>query len=88
MPTVNARQERRRRRVLLKAHHPDLGGDPEEFIRAVAAFGAGGSRGPTPPAQAGDEVRFVPTPHGLGRLTAWCDKQQRKRRRRRYPRVL
>jgi hypothetical protein len=81
-------EERRRRRVLLKAHHPDLGGDPEEFIRAVASLEVGGSGRLTAPGHAGNDVRFVPTPHGLGRITAWCAKQRLKRRRRRSPRVL
>jgi len=27
--------DRRRRRALLRAHHPDLGGDPDVFIQVV-----------------------------------------------------
>lgn len=28
------------RRALLRRHHPDLGGDPEEFVRVMAAINA------------------------------------------------
>ena len=69
------RQERRRRRALLRASHPDLGGDAETFIRVAAALGAGGGRVPAAPA---DEVRFVRRPRGLARLAAWVGKQQRR----------
>lgn len=36
------------RRALLRQHHPDLGGDPEEFVRVVAALDRAASR-PAPP---------------------------------------
>jgi hypothetical protein len=74
-------EERRRRRQALKAHHPDLGGDPEEFIRAKTAFDEGGRRSRHTPTPAGDDVRFVRRPRGLRRVIAWY------RRRRRPPRV-
>jgi hypothetical protein len=41
MPCPLPPDERRRRRALLRAHHPDLGGNPEEFIRVMAAMRAG-----------------------------------------------
>ena len=78
MPSSPDPAERRRRRALLRATHPDLGGDPEEFIRVLAALDAGGTAAPGP----GDEVRFVRRPRGVARVTAWW------RRRRRPPRVV
>jgi hypothetical protein len=75
-------EERRRRRALLRSHHPDRGGNPEEFIRVMAALRAGEAT--TPPAP-GDELRFVRRPRGLARVAAWWDY---RRRRRRAPRVL
>lgn len=73
-------EERRRRRQLLKAHHPDLGGDPEEFIQALTSFQAAGHR-PAAATPATDKVRFARRPRGLARVTAWY------RRRHRPPRV-
>ena len=81
MPSDPDPEERRRRRALLRAHHPDLGGDPEEFIRLAAALDGAGGRSTPAPGHLGDEVRFVPRPRGLRRVTAWY------RRRRRPPRV-
>jgi hypothetical protein len=75
-------EERRHRRAVLKAHHPDLGGDPAEFIRVAAALDGGGERSAPAPTPVGDDVRFVRRPRGLGRVTAWY------RRRRRPPRVI
>jgi len=74
-------EERRRRRQLLKANHPDLGGDPEQFIQALTSFEEGGRRPRAMPTPAGGEVRFARRPRGLGRVTAWY------RRRRSPPRV-
>jgi hypothetical protein len=78
MPSSPDPAERRRRRALLRAAHPDLGGDPEEFIRVLAELDHGGTaaRGPA------GEVRFVRRPRGLARIPAWW------RRRRRPPRVV
>ncbi|WP_134767930.1 hypothetical protein [Nocardioides sp. 1609] len=42
------REVRARRRALAKQHHPDLGGDPAEFVRAMR--GLGGSAGDDGPA--------------------------------------
>jgi hypothetical protein len=83
MPSPLSPDERRRRRALLRAHHPDLGGNPEEFIRVMAAMRAGRS---TTPSSSGDEVRFVRRPHGLARIAAWC--RQRRHRRSGPSRVL
>ncbi len=79
MPSSPDPAERRRRRALLRAHHPDLGGDPEEFIRVLAELQAGGTTAVPAP---GDEVRFVRRPRGFARVTAWWQ------RRRRPPRVI
>jgi hypothetical protein len=65
--------ERRRRRALLKAHHPDLGGDSEEFIRVVAAMQTGRSTA------SGDEVRFAHRPRGLARIAARYRTWRRRR---------
>lgn len=35
-----ARERAARRRALARLHHPDLGGDAEAFVRAMAAFEA------------------------------------------------
>ncbi|RBY79024.1 hypothetical protein [Blastococcus sp. TF02A-26] len=71
-------EERRRRRALLRAHHPDLGGDPEEFIRVLAELRSG--RTAREPA---DDVRFVRRPRGLARLTSWLRARTRPQRPRR-----
>lgn len=79
MPSTPDPDERRRRRALLRAHHPDLGGDPEEFIRVMATLQPGSS------SASGDDVRFVRRPRGLARVVAWL--QQRRHRRARPRRV-
>lgn len=77
MPSPTDPEERRRRRALLWAHHPDLGGDTAEFIRLLAVLDRrGGGAGPV------DDVRFVRRSRGLAKVVAWY------RRRRRPPRVL
>ena len=78
----NDREARLRRRALLKAHHPDIGGDPAQFLRLMAALEAGGGRSTPSPTRTGEDVRFVRRPKGLRRLAAWYQ------RRRRPPRVL
>jgi hypothetical protein len=83
VPSSSDPAERRRRRALLRAHHPDLGGDPEEFIRVLAAMRSGRSTASSSP---GDDVRFVRRPRGLARIAAWC--RQRRNRRSGPPRVL
>lgn len=40
MTDLQAQEARRRRRDFIRAHHPDLGGDPEAFIAGLRAFGA------------------------------------------------
>jgi hypothetical protein len=72
------REERRRRREALRRAHPDLGGDPEDFLRVTQSFRAGRIR---PGAVAGDEVRFVRRPTGLARVSGWCGSRWRRWRR-------
>jgi hypothetical protein len=83
MPSPLPPEERRRRRALLRAHHPDLGGNPEEFIRLMDAMRAGGSAASSSPR---GEVRFVRRPHGLARIAAWW--RPPRARRSGPPRVL
>jgi hypothetical protein len=45
---------RRRRRAVLRAHHPDLGGDPVELLRRLRNLGGQGEGQPRYP-----EVSFV-----------------------------
>ncbi len=82
MPSSPDPAERRRRRALLRATHPDLGGDPVEFIRVLAELDGGGPPVSRTGDRAGDEVRFVRRPRGIARVTTWW------RRRRRPPRVI
>jgi hypothetical protein len=72
-------EDRRGRRALIRAHHPDLGGDAEAFIRVMAELGAG---------RPADELRFVRRPHGLARIVGWYRARRRRRRRNEPPRVL
>ncbi len=69
MPSPLTPDERRRRRAALRRHHPDLGGDAEEFVRTLRAWGSRSATGAATPA--GSEVRFVRRPRGLRRLSAW-----------------
>jgi len=39
----------RRRRQFIRAHHPDRGGDPDEFMAGLRAFGAGQAPPDLPP---------------------------------------
>ena len=76
MPSPLPPDERRRRRAVLRQHHPDLGGDAEEFVRAVRAWESRPTAGT--PAPAGSEVRFVRRPRGLRRLLAWLPRRARR----------
>ncbi|WP_258724559.1 hypothetical protein [Cellulomonas sp. NS3] len=67
---------RRARRAVLRAHHPDLGGDPAELIHRLAAL--------TRPDTSSRPV-VVRRPRGLRGLVAWW--RERRRRRTRPPRV-
>ena len=69
MPSPLSPDERRRRRAALRRHHPDLGGDVEEFMRVLRTWESRPVTGATGPA--GSEVRFVRRPRGLRRLSAW-----------------
>jgi hypothetical protein len=51
---VDARQRRNARRAFIRAHHPDRGGDPAEFMAGLAALDKPASvppAAPPPPAQ-------------------------------------
>ncbi|SNR95132.1 hypothetical protein SAMN06893096_1018 [Geodermatophilus pulveris] len=58
--------ERRRWRAELRRHHPDLGGDAEQFLRTLRAWESRPAS-----ALAGAEVRFVHRPRGARRVLAW-----------------
>ena len=81
VPDVADREARRRRRAALRRAHPDLGGDPEEFIRIVRAFSP---LGPAPT----DDVRFVRHRGGLAGVLAWLGTRLRRRGHPSPPRVL
>ena len=59
---------RSERRALLRRHHPDAGGDPDEFVRVLAATTGpdSDSRGTTPITTTGFTDRL-----GGGRWRAW-----------------
>lgn len=78
-PRPLSAEQRRRRRELLRQHHPDLGGDAEEFVRVLRQLGTGSPTGPGP--AAGEELRFVRSPRGLARFVAWPLARLRRRRR-------
>lgn len=59
VPEPLTAQQRRQRRQLLRRHHPDLGGDPSEFISVLHAFPYGACP------RATDEVVFVTRRRGL-----------------------
>ena len=76
MATPLTPDERRRRRAALRRHHPDLGGDAEEFMRTLRAWETPSSAGTAGPA--GSEIRFVRRPRGLRRLLAWWQRRSRR----------
>ena len=85
VPDEPTPEQRRLRRALLRRHHPDLGGDPEQFGRVLQAFRSGNAE-PLTHDLMDDEVRFVRRPRGLARIAAWC--RTRRRRRHRPRRVV
>lgn len=69
-------------RAFVRTHHPDVGGDPDEFMAGLAEF----SRAGVPEADPDDPrydapISFVVSPKGVARVRQW------RRRRRRPPRV-
>ena len=76
MPSPLSPDERRRRRAALRGHHPDLGGDAEEFMRTLRAWESPSSAGTAGPV--GSEVRFMRRPRGLRRLLAWWQRRSRR----------
>ena len=76
MPSPLSPEERRRRRAALRRHHPDLGGDAEEFVRTLQAWESPSSAGT--PRSAGSEVRFVRRPRGLRGLLAWWQRRSHR----------
>ena len=77
MPSPLSPDERRRRRAALRRHHPDLGGDAEEFMRTLRTWESRPAAGI--PGPAGSEVRFVHRPHGVRRLLAWWRRSRSRR---------
>ncbi|WP_344886106.1 hypothetical protein [Allokutzneria multivorans] len=80
---ASARERERRAAIrdFVRAHHPDVGGDPDEFVAGLARLRAefGEPRGNAAPA---DEVSFVVRRRGVrGLLQRW------RSRRGRPPRV-
>ncbi|GAB3561886.1 hypothetical protein GCM10027445_01450 [Amycolatopsis endophytica] len=65
-------------RRLVRAHHPDFGGDPDEFVAQLARFRADRRAG-------GERIVFVSRRRGLAGV--FDALRQRHRRRRRPPRV-
>ncbi|MDT8910019.1 hypothetical protein [Amycolatopsis sp. PS_44_ISF1] len=62
-------------RRLVRAHHPDFGGDPETFAAEVARFHARRS------APQEEIITFVTKRKGLGRLVDAVSTHHRRRRR-------
>jgi maltooligosyltrehalose synthase len=61
-------------RRLVRAHHPDFGGDPDTFAAELARFHA---RREAPR----DDIVFVTKRRGLGRIVDAVSTHRRKRRR-------
>lgn len=80
-------------RAFVRAHHPDVGGDPEVFARGLAELRRAerrarfGADGPTARDDRGDApIVVVRRPRGLrGLVHRW---RSRRARRKRGPRVL
>jgi hypothetical protein len=80
-PASEAVAQRRAFRAFVRAHHPDIGGDPTVFAATVAAYRA---RQRDQPARPGAAV----TVYRRGGLLAQLSRQWRRRRvRRLYSRV-
>ena len=73
------RLERCRRREFIRAHHPDVGGDPGMFRRGLQEWGR--------PTTAAPEVRVVAVRSRQLRLTTLLRPWLRRRQRRVAPRV-
>jgi hypothetical protein len=71
-------QERHAYRAFLRAHHPDLGGDPSAFVEGLARW-----RDPVPPpAPVSTDRPFVHhRRRGPGVLLDWFLETRRRRRR-------
>jgi hypothetical protein len=76
VPSPLSPEERRQRRASLRRHHPDLGGDAEEFVRTLRAWGTPPPA--APPRPAGSGVRFVRRPRGLRRVLAWWQRRSHR----------
>lgn len=74
---------RRAFRAFVRAHHPDVGGDPAVFTAGVTAFRAG--RPMTADPRYDGELVFRRTRHGPAALIDYV--ARRRARRRRAPRV-
>ena len=71
---VGGEEWRRARRAFLRTHHPDVGGDPEEFVLGLARFDA--------PAARSAPVVVVRRPRGV---SGWCRHVAGAARRRARP---
>lgn len=74
-----ARLSRQARRAFVRAHHPDVGGDPEVFRQGLQAYGR--------PASVGSRVRVVGVRSHRPLLGAVLLLWRRRQRRRAAPRV-
>ncbi|WP_043833523.1 MULTISPECIES: hypothetical protein [unclassified Amycolatopsis] len=71
-------------REFVRTHHPDVGGDPDEFAAGLRKFRRDGFAAGTEPVPRGESIVFVRRSRGLPRL---LDALTERRRRKRNPRV-
>ena len=79
-PLEDGSEQRSRRRELIRAYHPDRGGDPAVFIEMLRSMGQDGVDGP-----AVTEIRFAKR-HQRWRHQRWRLRRPRRPLRRHQPR--
>lgn len=79
MLTASGAELRRARRRVLRAHHPDLGGDPAALRAALGSLGGQNVDG----MPRRHDIVFVRRPRGWRRLPAWVAGRRRRARNRR-----